>query len=46
MALVQLFIPSEVGRSTISALGDLGAVQFRDVLRRLLDFRLMVFLVE
>ena len=31
MSLIQLYIPSEVARATISELGDLGLVQFRDV---------------
>jgi len=32
MAFVQLFIPSEIARSTVSALGEVGAVEFLDVL--------------
>jgi hypothetical protein len=31
MALVQLFIPSEIARSTVSSLGEAGCVQFLDV---------------
>jgi len=31
MAFVQLFIPSEIARSTVSALGEVGAVEFLDV---------------
>jgi hypothetical protein len=32
MALVQLFIPSEIARTTVSALGELGSIEFLDVL--------------
>jgi hypothetical protein len=31
MALVQLFIPIEIGRSCVSSLGEAGCVQFLDV---------------
>ena len=31
MAFVQLFIPSENARSTVSALGEAGSVEFLDV---------------
>jgi len=31
MALVQLFIPSEIARATVSSLGEAGCVQFLDV---------------
>jgi hypothetical protein len=31
MALVQLFIPTEAGRTTMSDLGELGSVHFLDV---------------
>ncbi|KAK9727680.1 H(+)-transporting V0 sector ATPase subunit a [Basidiobolus ranarum] len=31
MSLVQLFIPAEVAQSTVSRLGELGAIQFRDL---------------
>lgn len=31
MALTQLYIANEVGRDVISALGELGQLQFRDV---------------
>lgn len=34
MSLVQLFIQAEAARSTVQELGELGAVQFRYVLRR------------
>jgi hypothetical protein len=36
MALVQLFIPSEIARTTVSALGELGSVEFLDVYSLLL----------
>lgn len=31
MSLVQLFIPSEVAHATVSELGELGNMQFKDV---------------
>jgi V-type H+-transporting ATPase subunit a len=31
MSLVQLFIPTEVAHDTVSELGELGDVQFKDV---------------
>jgi len=31
MVFVQLFIPSENARSTVSALGEVGSVEFLDV---------------
>lgn len=31
MSLVQLYIPSEVAHDTISELGEMGNVQFKDV---------------
>jgi hypothetical protein len=31
MSLVQLFVPTEVAHDTVSALGELGDVQFKDV---------------
>jgi hypothetical protein len=31
MALIQLFIPSEIARSAVSSLGEAGCVQFLDV---------------
>jgi V-type H+-transporting ATPase subunit a len=31
MSLIQLFIPSEVAHATVSELGELGNVQFKDV---------------
>jgi V-type H+-transporting ATPase subunit a len=31
MALVQLFIPSEIARATVSSIGEAGCVQFLDV---------------
>lgn len=31
MSLIQLYIPAEVAQPTVSELGELGLVQFRDV---------------
>ena len=31
MSLVQLFVPAEVAHDTVSELGELGNVQFKDV---------------
>lgn len=31
MTLTQLYVPNEVARSVVSALGELGQMQFRDV---------------
>lgn len=36
MSLVQLFIPTEVAHDTVSELGELGDVQFKDVATLLL----------
>lgn len=32
MSLVQLFVPTEVAHDTVAALGNLGNMQFKDVL--------------
>ena len=36
MSLVQLFVPTEVAHDTVSELGELGNVQFKDVRAQLL----------
>ncbi len=36
MSIVQLYIANEIGREIISALGEIGQVQFRDVSQRLI----------
>ena len=36
MSLVQLFVPTEVAHDTVSELGELGNVQFKDVRTRFL----------
>jgi V-type H+-transporting ATPase subunit a len=37
MSMVQLYIANEIGREIVSAVGELGEVQFRDVSIRLPD---------
>jgi V-type H+-transporting ATPase subunit a len=42
MAFVQLFIPSEIARTTISILGELGSVEFLDVFYLSSQWKLMI----
>jgi hypothetical protein len=34
MSFVQLFIPADIARTTVSVLGDLGSIEFCDVVPR------------
>lgn len=40
MSLTQLYIANEIGREVVSALGEIGEVQFRDVCTAEAFFRL------
>lgn len=41
MSLIQLYIPAEVAQPTVSELGELGLVHFRDVRGNFVDFPTM-----
>lgn len=46
MAFVQMFIPSETARTTVSALGEIGAVEFLDVIPPIACGHGLMFVVE
>lgn len=42
MSMVQLFVSNEIGREVVTALGELGLCQFRDVSPRLVFFFILI----